>query len=87
MHASGIKKSNLMFVDSHFKITHKYRISSSNSSCCLLNVKALRGNAYQRVALKKRGAYLKKRRVIHMKFENFFIVSIGGTPLPLLKGG
>ena len=41
----------------------------------VLNVEALRGSAYQRAALKKRGAYFKKRRVIHMKFENFFIVS------------
>ena len=76
MLANGIKKSNLMFADFHFKIIHKYRISSNKRSCYLLNVEALRGSAYQREALKKaRCLFQKKKGYIHIKFENFFIAS------------
>ena len=73
MHASGIKKSNLMFTDSNFNdsvfppITAPVAYLMSN----LLRTLLIRGRR-----LKKQGAYFKKRsRVIHIKFENFFIAS------------
>ena len=56
-----------MFPDFYFKFTHKYRISS--------NVVALKAVHIRGWRLKEGGTYFKKRRVIHMKFENFVIIS------------
>ena len=56
-------------------MSHKYRISSSKHPRHLFNVEALRGGAYQRVALERRRRLFEKRGVIQMKFENFVTVS------------
>ena len=56
-------------LDFHFKITHKYCIFSNKYTRRLFSVKA-KGRH-----LLEEDDYLKKRRVIHMKFENFVIVS------------
>ena len=51
-------------------------ISLNNNLWCLSDVEVLRGSAYYRVALEKRETLiLEKRRVFHMKFENFVMAS------------
>ena len=42
MHKGGIKKSNYMFADFHFKIIHMCHISSNNRLSHLFNVESLR---------------------------------------------
>ena len=69
MHVSGIKSPNLMVGDlvgdSHFKITHEYRISSNKRSCFLLHVETLKGSAYQRATLKKARCLFQKKVYSH----------------------
>ena len=64
-----------MFGDSHFKITHKYCISSIKPPGAYL-MSRLSGEALIGGRCLKEGcAGFKQRRVIYMKFENFVIVS------------